>query len=44
MELAADIMPKSMKMKEPLKIDTKVGKNWGEMEYGESAEIGDLGA
>ncbi len=44
MELAADIMPKSMKMKVPLRIDTKVGKNWGEMEYGESAEIGDLGA
>ena len=42
--LAVDIMPKSMKMKVPLKIDTKVGKNWGEMEYGESADIGDLGA
>ena len=44
MELAADIMPKSMKMNVPLKIDTKVGKNRGEMEYGEAAEIGDLGA
>ena len=33
--LAVDIMPKSMEMKVPLKIDTKVGKNWGEMEYGE---------
>ena len=42
--LAVDIMPNSMKMKVPLKIDTKVGKNWGEMEYGESADIGDLGA
>ncbi len=41
--LAVDIMPKSMKMKVPLKIDTKVGKNWGEMEYGESAEIGEMG-
>ncbi len=41
--LTVDIMPKSMKMKVPLKIDTKVGKNWGEMEYGESAEIGELG-
>ncbi len=33
--LAVDIMPQSMVMKVPLKIDTKVGKNWGEMEYGE---------
>ena len=43
--LTVDIMPKSMKMKVPLKIDTKVGKNWGEMEYGEGAEdVGELGA
>jgi DNA polymerase-1 len=49
--LAVDIMPKSMDlpagqegMKVPLKIDTKVGRNWGEMEYGEAAEIGELGA
>jgi DNA polymerase-1 len=30
--LALDIMPKSMVMKVPLKVDTKVGKNWGDME------------
>jgi DNA polymerase-1 len=41
--LALDIMPASMQMRVPLKIDTKVGKNWGEMEYGEAAEIGELG-
>ncbi len=41
--LAVDIMPKSMKMKVPLKVDTKVGKNWGEMEYGEG-DVGELGA
>jgi DNA polymerase-1 len=40
--LAVDIMPTSMQMRIPLKIDTKVGKNWGEMEYGEPAEIGEL--
>ncbi|MFB3052941.1 MAG: DNA polymerase I [Dehalococcoidia bacterium] len=41
--LTVDIMPKSMKMKVPLKIDTKVGKNWGEMEYGDE-DVGELGA
>jgi len=41
--LALDIMPKSMAMNVPLKIDTKVGKNWGEMEYGDEADVGDLG-
>ncbi len=41
--LTVDIMPKSMKMKVPLKIDTKVGKNWGEMEYGDG-DVGELGA
>ncbi len=30
-------------MKVPLKIDTKVGRNWGEMEYGESADVGEFG-
>jgi len=29
--LALDIMPRSIEMKVPLKIDTKVGKTWGEM-------------
>ena len=42
--LAVDIMPQSMVMKVPLKIDTKVGKNWGEMEYGDTAEKGKKGA
>jgi len=31
-ELALDLMPRSLEMKVPLKVDTKVGKNWGEME------------
>ncbi|HJX61584.1 MAG TPA: DNA polymerase I, partial [Dehalococcoidia bacterium] len=31
-KLALDIMPRSLEMKVPLKVDTKVGKNWGEME------------
>jgi DNA polymerase-1 len=29
--LALDIMPRSLEMKVPLKVDTKVGKSWGEM-------------
>ena len=41
--LAVDIMPKSMRMKVPLKIDTKVGKNWGEMEYGEATGVEEMG-
>ncbi len=40
--LALDIMPTPVEMTVPLKIDTKVGKNWGEMEYGEEADVGDL--
>jgi DNA polymerase-1 len=40
--LCVDIMPKSMAMAIPLKIDTKVGKNWGEMEYGDPVEVGEL--
>jgi DNA polymerase-1 len=31
-DLALDIMPRPLEMKVPLKVDTKVGKNWGEME------------
>jgi DNA polymerase-1 len=31
-ELALDIMPRPLEMKVRLKVDTKVGKNWGEME------------
>ena len=30
-ELVADIMPHALKLSVPLKIDIKVGKNWGEM-------------
>jgi DNA polymerase-1 len=41
--LAFDIMPKSMDMKVPLKMDTKVGRNWGEMEYAGEADVGELG-
>jgi len=29
--LVAEIMPQAMKLCVPLKIDTKLGKNWGEM-------------
>ena len=42
--LCLDIMPKSLEMKVPLKIDTKVGRNWGEMQYGEALELGELTA
>ncbi len=41
--LALDIMPKSIDMEVPLKIDTKVGRNWGEMQYGEPVEVGEFG-
>jgi DNA polymerase I-like protein with 3'-5' exonuclease and polymerase domains len=30
--MVVDIMPRPLEMKVPLKVDTKVGKNWGEME------------
>ncbi|HEU4758589.1 MAG TPA: DNA polymerase I [Dehalococcoidia bacterium] len=45
--LVLDIMPKSMdlqgmEMAVPLKIDTKVGRNWGEMEYGEATGIEEM--
>jgi len=40
--MALDIMPKSMEMAVPLKIDTKVGRNWGEMEYGEPSGVEEL--
>jgi len=41
--LCLDIMPKSLEMRVPLKVDTKTGKNWGEMEYGEPVELGEIG-
>ncbi len=31
-KLVAEIMPQALKLSVPLKIDLKVGKNWGEME------------
>jgi len=37
-----DIMSTAMDMKVPLKVETKVGKNWGEMQYGEAVELEDL--
>jgi len=40
--LALDIMPKAMEMAIPLKVDTKVGRNWGEMEYGEPSGLEEL--
>jgi DNA polymerase-1 len=40
--LCLDIMPKSLEMRVPLKVDTKTGRNWGEMQYGEAVEIADL--
>jgi len=42
--LTLDIMPKAGEMKVTLKVDTKVGKNWGEMEYAGEADVGELGA
>jgi DNA polymerase-1 len=40
--LAVDMMPRSLEMKVPMKIDTKVGKNWGEMEYGEPSGVEEM--
>jgi DNA polymerase-1 len=31
-ELAARVMPASIELKVPLKVDLKQGRNWGEME------------
>jgi DNA polymerase-1 len=31
-ELVVDIMPRSLELKVPLKVDIKVGENWGDME------------
>ncbi|HEV8573781.1 MAG TPA: DNA polymerase I, partial [Dehalococcoidia bacterium] len=40
--LCLDIMPESLEMKVPLRVDTKTGRNWGEMQYGEAVEVGEL--
>ena len=37
--LCREIMPQSLEMKVPLKVDTKVGRNWGEMQYGEAVDL-----
>ena len=42
-KLCLDIMPASLEMKVPLKIDTKVGRNWGEMQYGEAVDLAAYG-
>jgi DNA polymerase-1 len=41
--LCLEIMPKSLEMKVPLKIDTKVGRSWGEMQYGDPVDVGSFG-
>ncbi len=41
--LCLDIMPDSLKMEVPLKIDTKTGRNWGEMQYGEPSGVEEMG-
>jgi DNA polymerase-1 len=38
--LCVEIMPQSLEMRVPLKIDTKVGRSWGEMQYGEPVDVG----
>ena len=40
--LCVDVMPRSIEMAVPLKIDTKVGRNWGEMQYGDAVEVGNF--
>jgi DNA polymerase-1 len=37
--LCLDIMPKSIEMAVPLKVDTKAGKSWGEMQYGDPVDV-----
>jgi DNA polymerase-1 len=40
--LCIDIMPASLEMRVPLKVDTKVGRSWGEMQYGETVELAEF--
>ena len=42
--LCLEIMPKSLDMKVPLKVDTKTGRNWGEMQYGEATGVEEFAA
>jgi DNA polymerase-1 len=41
--LCIDIMPASLEMRVPLKVDTKVGRSWGEMQYGEAVDLAEFG-
>jgi DNA polymerase I len=41
--LCVDIMPRSLDMRVPLKVDTKVGRSWGEMQYGEAVDVAAYG-
>jgi DNA polymerase-1 len=41
--LCVDIMPASIELRVPLKVDTKIGRNWGEMQYGEPVELAEFG-
>jgi DNA polymerase-1 len=41
--LCLDIMPRSLDMRVPLKVDTKVGRSWGEMQYGEAVDVAAYG-
>jgi DNA polymerase-1 len=41
--LCLDIMPRSLDMQVPLKVDTKVGRSWGEMQYGEAVDVAAYG-
>jgi DNA polymerase-1 len=41
--LCVEIMPQSLEMRVPLKIDTKSGKSWGEMAYGEEVDLAAYG-
>jgi len=41
--LCLDIMPRSLEMRVPLKVDTKVGRSWGEMQYGEAVDVAAYG-
>jgi hypothetical protein len=36
-------MPASLEMRVPLKVDTKVGRSWGEMQYGETVDLAEFG-
>jgi DNA polymerase-1 len=41
--LCTEIMPASLDMRVPVKVDTKVGASWGEMQYGEAVDLAAYG-